>query len=81
MSMVARRHLFIVSRVHPSLFEYLREQFSPEADVEIILDRRRAERRRAREAFGFDRRRTDRRTRPEVDAELRSASHVFVSLP
>mgnify|MGYP003694806537 CR=1 FL=1 len=42
-------HLFIVSRQQPDLYSYLLREFSEEADVRIVLDRRYGERRQPRE--------------------------------
>ncbi|HXG05566.1 MAG TPA: hypothetical protein VNO23_19390 [Candidatus Binatia bacterium] len=52
--------------VHPrerSLYEYLRHRLAPVKDVEVIVDRRRGERRCARQAVANERRRHDRRQR------------------
>jgi PHD/YefM family antitoxin component YafN of YafNO toxin-antitoxin module len=73
------RQLVIVSRQHPDLYVYLRDRFAAEADVEVILDRRLAERRREQAAVSRERRRQDRRSRPDIDAQLRSRSHVIVN--
>jgi hypothetical protein len=77
---VARR-LVIVSREHPDLYVYLRDRLAADPDVEMILDRRLGERRRELQPTQPQRRRRDRRTRPEVDADLRLRSHVIVTLP
>jgi hypothetical protein len=39
------RHLFLVSRHEARLYEYLLERFRDDGNVEVILDRRRGERR------------------------------------
>jgi hypothetical protein len=74
------RHLFIVSRDNPELHAYLKAQFDPDADVEVILDRRRGERRAPSSRSDIERRASDRRSRPEIDVELRSSSHAFLTL-
>jgi hypothetical protein len=74
------RHLFIVARDELDLYAYLKEQFGPDSEVDVILDRRRAERRAGSRAVPNDRRRRDRRTRADVQAELRLQSHVFVTV-
>jgi hypothetical protein len=74
------RHLFVVSRHHADLWQYLRDHFATEPDVEVILDRRRGERRRHAAAIGADRRARDRRSRRYVDAALRSESHAFLTI-
>jgi hypothetical protein len=77
------RHLFLVSRHEGRLYEYLLERFRDDTNVEVILDRRRGERRRrsSGQAHEADRRRSDRRTRREVDLELKVRSHVILTLP
>jgi hypothetical protein len=40
------RHLFLVSRNDARLYEYLVERFRDDGNVQVILDRRRGERRR-----------------------------------
>jgi len=75
------RHLFLVSRHEARLYEYLLERFRDDGNVEVILDRRRGERRGGPHGQESDRRRSDRRTRREVDAELRIRSHVILTLP
>jgi hypothetical protein len=74
------RYLFIVSRMHPDLFEYLREHFVDAPEVQVILDRRNGQRRQSSMLVMPERRRADRRTRPEIDARLASESHVFLTL-
>jgi hypothetical protein len=77
------RHLFLVSRHEVRLYEYLLERFRDDGNVEVILDRRRGERRRRTPAPGenHDQRRSDRRTRREIDLELQIRSHVILTLP
>ena len=76
------RHLFIVSRKHPSLHAYLSQHFVDAPEVEVVLDRRRAERRRLeRGPDGAERRQGERRTHPGLDRTLEHDSHVFLSLP
>ena len=75
------RHLFLVSRHELRLYEYLLERFRDDGNVEVILDRRRGERRRRSEGQEPERRRSDRRTRREVDLELQVRSHVILTLP
>jgi len=75
------RHLFLVSRLEARLYEYLLERFRDDGNVEVILDRRRGERRRRSERQEPERRRSDRRTRREVDLELQLRSHVILTLP
>jgi hypothetical protein len=73
------RRLFIVARDNPDLAGYLRERF--ESEVEVLLDRRQGERRRLEAGPVSDRRRADRRSRPEIDKEVRLTSYAFVLVP
>jgi hypothetical protein len=76
------RHLFIVSRDHPWLYSHLLERFQDDPNVDVILDRRRAERRATGAAppTEHDRRKTERRRRVEPDEDLRIRSHYIVEL-
>ncbi len=75
------RRFVIVSREHPDLYVYLRDRLAADRDVEMILDRRLGERRGEQRPSHPQRRRRDRRSRPEVDADLRLRSHVIITLP
>ena len=75
------RRLVVVSRQHPDLYVYLRDRFAGETDVDVMLDRRLADRRRERVATEVDRRSRGRRQRQDVDLQLRVRSHVIVELP
>jgi hypothetical protein len=76
-----KQHLFIVSRSCGWLYEELVERFRQDEKVEVVLDRRLGNRRQGGPSFGgAERRRSDRRRRPGVDEELRSRSHMVVSL-
>jgi hypothetical protein len=75
------RHVFVVSRDNFELYAYLKEQFAPDSEVEIILDRRRGERRIGMSRAAENRRRGERRARPDLDLRLRLESHVFFTLP
>jgi hypothetical protein len=85
---LAERHLFIIARDQPSLWEYLRREFSSEDNVEVILDRRlRRERRSAFEQNAdpdvviqtvSDRRTGERRVRDFVDGQLRSIGYAML---
>jgi hypothetical protein len=75
------RNLFIVSRKHPDLYSYLRERFASDRDVEVILDRRVAQRRQRNVRSEADRRRGERRRRPEVELELQRRSHAIITIP
>ncbi len=84
------RHMIIVSREHGQFYDYLIERFRDDDKVDVILDRRSGIDRRASGHRGTgthalgggpDRRRADRRQRPELDIELRERSHVVISPP
>jgi len=64
------RHLFILSRRDPDLYEYLKERFADDRAVEVILDRRRAPAAAS----------PDRRQRPDADAELLARSYTIVTI-
>ena len=74
------RLLFIVSRDHPELWHHLRRDFGEDEEVQVILDRRRGERRRQIQAREPERRGADRR-QPAVDKDLRYRSFVIIDQP
>jgi hypothetical protein len=74
-------HLFIVSRQQPDLYSYLSREFSSEADVRVIVDRREGERRHQGERRSTprgDRRQTDRRALGEVSGQISSLGYAFI---
>ena len=74
-------HLFVVSRQQPDLFSYLAREFSSEADVRVILDRREGDRRSQGERRATprgDRRNTDRRALGEVSGQINSIGYAFI---
>jgi hypothetical protein len=76
------RHLLIISRYHPGLYDYVRARFASEDNVEVILDRRRGgrDRRSTPAQVQAERRAADRRSRPQVDNALRMESMQFVTI-
>jgi hypothetical protein len=74
------RYLFVVAKTRPELREYLVHHFLTESDVEVTLDRRRGERRRAHAETSLDRRQAHRRWRPENDEALESIGAFMVAL-
>jgi hypothetical protein len=75
------QHLLIISRYHPALYDYVRQRFAGEDNVEVILDRRNGRERRVERANrSVERRAVERRTRPAVDAALRMESMQFLTL-
>jgi len=75
------RFLFIVSRANVKLASYLQHHFTGDTTVRVIVDRRHGERRQQTAQVGAERRRADRRSRPQVDKELRLTSFAIVTLP
>jgi predicted nucleic acid-binding Zn-ribbon protein len=71
--------LFIVARSHPELYDYLTARFAEDAGVAVVLDRRLAPRRRRSLPAAAERRRADRRARPDVDEQLRATSLAVVT--
>jgi len=60
------RYLFIVSRDQIELYDRLRQDFSEEREIHVILDRRQGERRQMEQRHERDRRRGSRRRHPET---------------
>lgn len=58
------RFLFVVAQDRADLYRYLTWHFSSEPGVQVILDRRRQDRRQRVEKRDVDRRRGERRLRP-----------------
>jgi hypothetical protein len=75
------RFLFIVSRGNVKLASYLQHHFTGDTTVRVIVDRRHGERRQQTGQVAAERRRADRRSRPQVDKELRLTSFAIVTLP
>lgn len=71
-------HLFIVAWNRPDLWDYWKRWFAGVENVEVILDRRRGERRQARQTFEPDRRQADRR-QAGIEDELGSLGFAIVS--
>ena len=75
------RHLFIVSRSRRPLYESLRRTFEGDDTVQVILDRRVAERRaRRRRVRKAERRQADRRAQREIDRQLRTRGYALVGV-
>ena len=64
------RYLFLVSRHHPRLYEYLIERFHDDPNVAVVLDRRSGERRARVQSVPAERRVGDRRRRRSPAADL-----------
>ena len=74
-----RRELFIVARDREDLYRYLSHTFADAENVEVIFDRRAAERPEPAAPDEAERRR-ERRSHPTVDAELRTVGYAFLVL-
>jgi hypothetical protein len=74
------KQLIVIARDQPRLYEYARRAFAGNPTVEVVLDRRRAERRRDEESRAPERRRGDRRLTLEVDDRLRTVGWAVVRL-
>ncbi|MBI2156605.1 MAG: hypothetical protein HYU26_06865 [Candidatus Rokubacteria bacterium] len=73
------RLLFIVGRGRRPFYESLRRTFGGDDTVQVVLDRRVAERRRKRPARRKeDRRQADRRARRQIDRQIRSRGYAVV---
>ena len=80
---IVSEHLFIVSRRQLDLYRYLSREFSTEADVQVILDRRYGERRlhgERRLAPRGERRQTARRGQTEIGSQINTLGYAFVRL-
>ena len=75
------RYLYIVSLQRWTLFDELLERFSADPKAQVILDRRRLDRRQAEARVVFERRRADRRQLLSVSEELRRRSVAVVTIP
>jgi hypothetical protein len=75
-----RRVLFVVSRERPERYDSLAQAFSDDDEVQVIFDRRHADRRRQQAPIaGTDRRRRDRRSAARAWA-IRAMGWVQVSM-
>src|SRR5215831_7032011 len=59
-------YIFVVPVQHPALYDYLLQRFADDPNAQVVLDRRRIERRRADTAVARERRQAERRQRPDV---------------
>jgi hypothetical protein len=75
-----RRLIFVVSPGQRKLYESLRRTFASDGGVEVVLDRRRSERRRSGDHAGTDRRRSERRRRRDVEAQLAARGYAVVGI-
>lgn len=69
---------FVVARDQPALYDSLRREFWTEPEVQVLLDRRFGDRRLRRTVPAPERRRADRRSRWDLDAQLRTLGWAVV---
>jgi hypothetical protein len=74
---VANRYLFIISRRVPLTYTTMKDSCEGQNDIEIILDRRHAERRRLAVPARADRRGHERRSL-KIDGLLKQLGWVFI---
>jgi len=72
-----KRHLFVIARRVPRMYESLKQSFAGHADIDVILDRRRRERRWQAIPIDVDRRARERRAM-DIAALLRQLGWVVV---
>jgi hypothetical protein len=72
------RQLFVIARDRRKLYEYVKQAFAGNPNVEVVLDRRTGERRQDRGARIPDRRGTDRRADRRTEDQLRALGWAIV---
>lgn len=77
--MTRRRDVYIVSADREDLYELLKNRLGEDDNVEVVLDRRRGERRSQSRAMEEDRRRGDRRSYDERTYLLQRIGVIRVS--
>ena len=84
MAETIRRLLFIVESARPEFYESLRRTFRGDDTVQVVLDRRRSERRRGRHTGGRktvrEQRGGDRRAHLEIERQLRARGYAVVGV-
>jgi hypothetical protein len=77
----AVKQILVVQRDRQKLYEYAKRAFSGNSSVEVVLDRRRSDRRSSGDRSGSpERRRGDRRLMNEIDNHLRALGWAVVRL-
>lgn len=74
---MAKKDLFIIARRGPQTYATLKERFASHSDIDVILDRRHAQRRRTALPTETDRRVQERRSL-KIDTVLRQLGWVVV---
>ena len=75
---LGRSVLIVVPRTRVDLYQSLKKSFADDAKAEVVLDRRFKDRRVKPAAHDRERRKTDRRRRPDIDAQLKADRWVTV---
>lgn len=75
------RYFLIVTRTQPDLWRYLTDNFAGDEKVEVVLDRRRGERRQRIQPHEVERRRGERRHQPGTEKDLVYRPLVIVRRP
>ena len=70
--------LIIVARGQQALWRSLVDEFRNVEQIQILLDRRRGERRTPREPVAYDRRTRERRSLPHMEDDLHARQYVLV---
>ena len=84
MATTIRRLLFIVGSRRPEFYESLGRTFRGDDTVQVVLDRRRGERRASRRAAGRtmrEQRVTERREHLEIESQIRARGYAVVGIP
>jgi RNA polymerase subunit RPABC4/transcription elongation factor Spt4 len=74
------RHVLIVAHERARLYEHLRQTFAGNRSVQVLLDRRRRERRQGQSQSTIERRRGERRARSRMDERSRAIRWSLVLL-
>ena len=72
------RGLLIVARDEEALYHSLKRAFGGRGGIAVLLDRRQADRRRTVQSVPGERRRTERRSVPRIEDDLRQRRYVVV---
>jgi hypothetical protein len=77
-----RRLLFIVESTRPAFYESLRRTFRGDDTVQVVLDRRRGDRRRRRGGHkaGREQRAGERRAKLEIERQIRTRGYAVVGV-
>jgi hypothetical protein len=74
------RYFLVVKKGERYLHQYALRTFARRPYVQVIYDRREADRRRITSPTSLERRRTDRRARPWLDTEIRERGAAMVKI-